>query len=1135
MAEVKYTEEQRAVLDAEGKIIVSASAGSGKTFVMIERMLRKILSGAEVERMLAVTFTKKAAAQMREKIQKSIIAKLNDPTSAQAERDMLKRQLSRLPVAEISTIHSFCAHLIRSHFFLADVDGAFEIMSDEDADGKNLQAQAIDKIFTEAYETGDENFMQLLDFYYRKKKDDKLKQIVLDLYSALRVRADYREVLQQISTGDDTLFSRVTAELLVRVKNECAYIAAAEEELLPQLENARNKTTVELIRQILSFNEEVQAQKDYFDFCALPMPEFKRKESIRKAERAKEKELVEKAAYYKSRLTEILENHLSVQNATASAETEKQRFFCGQNIASFVADLVLKFDDEYTRLKRERAKLDYNDLEHIALRLLSMDEVAKETREKFDYVFVDEYQDVNPVQEKILSVVGGENVFLVGDVKQSIYAFRGGKSIYFLQKQSEFEKDGRSLFLTSNFRSADAVLSAVNRVFTHAMTSESCGVNYAAKPMRGGGGYGDNQGRVKMHLLSKEQTESREKGVYSVLKAYNEARFGRRDNLQAREILNIIEEELHEEYYDLEEKKFKKVTYGDIAVLSRKKKGDITDIVAYLSENGIPVSSASKVNICSFPEVRQLIDVLSLIDNREQDVALCSALLSAMGGLTNADLAALSLFGREEKNVGRKKEADGKNDEEESASFRDYARAYAENKSDGLAIKLKSFYAALEKYVMLSHVLFAGELIERLIAETGMETEWLSLDDGERRLGRIRSFALLAQDKNVHDFLLYIKSLDYDIPVSENAGDNAVKVLTMHASKGLEYPVVILVDLDANFHGADKSEMRLSEKYGVAPRCYDAENKLVYETLLRRLIRLEEREEEIKNELNLLYVAMTRAKYSLHLVMSAENADKYADPLYAEKYAHFLPRELFLNELSDAYPPFAPFEKRQAIVSGGDESLVTAIDKNFGVRYAYTEDIELRVKSSASDILKNETTEREYYDPYPLVSEEKQNSEKTLVGTAYHAFLEHATFGEDGAEELERMKRNAILPKEQLALLSETKTKEIMGMPVFNRLKDAVLYREQAFLVTLPACAVFNVSSQSEVLFQGFIDLLAIGKDGVEIVDYKYSSRNAEEIRKHYTPQIMLYKKAVAKIMKISEATIKTTVINIQRGEEIFM
>ena len=1119
MAEIRYTEEQQAVLSAEGKIIVSASAGSGKTLVMIERMLKKILAGAQVDRMLALTFTNKAAAQMREKIRQSLIRRINAPEINEEERARLKQQLSRLPMAEISTIHSFCARFIRANFFLADVDGNFDIVSDDDADGKSMQSQALDQVFSELYETADPDFLALLSLYFRKKKDDAFKQELLRLYKQFRIRADYREELTRLQRGEGETFASVSADMLSRVRKDFAHIRAALQDSLPALRAMGNKITAARVEEVLSFLQLVDAAEGYYALCAIPMPKFSKKESVYKKDSDEKRKIIEKTDFYIGKIKDFFEKEAA---SVGTREEEEKRFVSARQTAERVAAVLLRFDAQYDAVKKERAKLDYNDLEHIALRLLSRPEVAEEMRSRFDYVFVDEYQDINPVQEKLISLVGGENIFLVGDVKQSIYGFRGSKSVYFTQKQSEYAAAGTSLHLSSNFRSADAVLSSVNRVFCRAMTPASCGIDYAAKPMRGGEGYGENPGRVTLHLLRKEETEKRERGVYSVIEEYMLARNNLTEDAQAREVLNIVEEELHGQIYDPDEKCMRSVRYGDIAVLARKNSKGIPAVLSCLAENGIPVSAAAQTNVCDFPEIRQITDILSLIDNAEQDIPLCSALLSAMGGLDNAALAAIRL--RYQRRRG---------------PFRRLVRAYARDFSDETASKLKAFFALLDKYVMFSHILSGGELIERLIAETGLETDWLSRDDGARRMERIRAFALLAQDKNVHDFLVYLKSLDYKVPVGENAGDDAVKVMTVHASKGLEFPVVILIDLNEKFHGADRKELLYSEKYGIAPRSYDLNNKLVFDNVLRRAIEEEADEEELKGELNILYVAMTRAKYSMHLVTDAEKSGKYADLHFASSFADFLPVELFADQVAEPYVARAPFERRQTLVTGGNEKLTETIVRSFRPAYPFAADVQLPVKSSASNLMRDAQGE-EYYPvsrlvPDELSDAEKDGEDKTLVGTAYHAFLQYADFSADGEKELERLLRTGRLTSEQGALISAEKAKKILSMPVFKRLQDAQLFREQSFLVFLPANQILDTASEEDVLFQGFIDLLAVTPSGVEIVDYKYSARPAEAIRRHYAPQIKLYKKAAAKIMKIAEASIRATIVNIQTGEEIPM
>jgi ATP-dependent helicase/nuclease subunit A len=1015
-------------------------------------------------------------------------------------------------MSEISTIHAFCSKLIHSYFFLADVDSAFEIIASDDADGKELKSEAMEEVFTESYESGDEDFLYLLSIYHTGKKDDTLKALILKCYEELRNRADYREFLLAMREERE-VFDDACADLMRGVHREAEHILGEMEDAEGGLFSRQNVKSEKVLLQVAPAKEVVQdilRTNDYFEFCERICKASVKFETAEKKKGMDEETLALAQKFYAARdkLKALLgdKNHKNV----ASREEERARVNGAQKVTKCLAKFILLFDEKYSELKSERAKLDYDDLEHITLRLLENESVQKEVRGKYDYVYVDEYQDISPVQEKILSYIGGENVFLVGDVKQSIYAFRGGRARYFTEKCDRFATEGYMLQLTSNFRSSSAILDGVNRVFVQAMTRETSDVNYAAAPMRGGSAYGEHEGYVRVHYLKEEESEEVTRGVYSVPEERKKAEEEADASEESKEIFSIIQEALGSEYYSIEEGKMKPVTYGDIAVIARDNKGLMGELIAYLAQNGIPVSTAAKIDLCAFSEIKQLTDILSLIDNREQDIPLCSALLSDMGGVSNDDLVKIRL--RYENN---------------KKPFRECVRMYADQFEDDLAQKLKVFYDRLGKYVALSVTLTAGELTERLIADCGQEAKWMAMEGGGKRIAHVRAFVANMGEKNVHEFLQYLKELDNSLLVADSGGENAVKVMTMHASKGLEFPVVILARMDKLFNRQDARENFLySDRYGIATNYYDEQKKLYYRTLLFKAILAGNREEQLKEELNLLYVAMTRAKYGLHIVMK-EKKDEKSDPFYANCFADLLPASLFEEgeEIERA-----PFAKRQILIPPADGALEKKISSCMSVPYPRAADITLPVKSSASGLMQEQD---EFFAPYDLLPKEGSSDDLQEVGTAYHAFLQFACLSADGAEELTRMVKTGVLPEAQSRLLSPEKCRQILGMPVFRRLAEAQLYREQPFLVSLPAREMLETDSDRKVLFQGAIDLLAVGKEGVEIVDYKYSSRAAAGIREHYAVQIKLYKKAVASIMHIRENAIRTTIVNIRSGEEI--
>ena len=1157
----RFTEEQRAAIDAEGRVIVSASAGSGKTTVMIEKIIRLILSGTDVGEILAVTFTKKAAAQMKEKLCKALIDSINSTGISAEKRTALKKQLSEIPNADISTIHSFCAKLIRSHFFAAEVDNTFRVIGGDDAEGTALKNEALDELFEEAYEDKNEQFNHLLSVYWRKKSDNALRAIFISVYEKLRNRADYQEYLEKTLNYTEQTFEDICSDLKERLNGKCRYYKDMVERELEYFHSIGALPQIALSEELIALLNALENAPDYFSVGNVEKPKFTAKRTSKTD--SQEKLLhVERLAFLKNRVVKTYEEAVN----TLPKEEELAHFLRSGETAQALAVYLLRFDEKYARLKAEHGVLDYNDLEHKALALLAQSEIAEEIKEKYAYVFVDEYQDVNPVQEKIVSLLSGENLFLVGDVKQSIYGFRGSKSRFFVEKQKQFQSgEGKALAMTRNFRSSDAVLEAVNTQFSLAMTPQLSEVDYARDSyMERGGRYALNSGRVQIHFLGKEEKKKPEnRGVYSVRQ--NAGKRETEESLTAKRIRSIIEQERKSKFFDADTGEYRNVQYSDIAILSRKKQGQIARTVAELSAEGVPVTAAASVNICEYTEVKTLIDILSLIDNAEQDVPLCSALLSAMGNMTADELTDIRLAYPEEN------------------FFRNACKRYAAEKTDKTAWALCKFFEYYAELRRLSCVLDAGELLTKILSETRMEARLLSRENGVACLRRIHRFIEEADATDslcVHAFLERLRDLDYDIQFSENGGEDSVKVLTMHSSKGLEYPIVILDNLSAPFRGVDHDEVLVEEKYGLAPKAFDAERMTKASTLLRRLYEEKESDSSVADELNLYYVALTRAKYGLHLLF--EEPTPLADVKYARSFAEFTDFSVWEKYITEESVFDLPKQERTALVFRPDETLTRKIMDAFLWEYPYAGSEDLPVKSSATDLLteisegsvlaeknssylpfgsvseEQKTLEEEYLFEREHFSEVKKDTDKTGIeeGLAYHAFLEtfdfSLLFDEVGnavtTERLQGIVGDSYQAfkaqkAEESALIREEKLLEILSNPVFYTLRDTKLYKEQQFLVSLPVKdtyakkkridrALAEKLGDEEMIFQGAIDLLSVGEQ-VRIIDYKYSRGNAEYLKEHYRPQLELYKQAVAKIMRIDPSVVKCSIVNIYHGFQV--
>lgn len=1166
MAEPKFTTEQQAAIGATGKTIVSASAGSGKTTVMIEKMLGLIRSGVDVSEILAVTYTKKAAAQMKEKLRKKIMKSLGDTGLKKEEREWLKKQLLGVAGADVSTIHSFCSKLIKTHFYAADAGNNFSIISAEDAEGKVLQSRALDELFEEAYESKDPDFYKLLAVYYRKKKDENLREIITAAYNSLRSRDDYIAFLGKSEKMDEVVFDEVCRalhkEYLERLKAIEKTVIEAGEYFEAQkamadadyerqtsdriaagkkpLKRKEKKGSLPLVKEVTEYLLQAFEAKNLFAFCALS-PVFSKKESGAMAPDYEEQ--VERLAFAVSEIKKTVEKCKKL----GTREEELAAFLNAADISRALSKYLLKFDKAYEEQKRDRGVLDYNDLEHISLSLLGNEEIAEEMRKKYRFVFVDEYQDVNPVQEKLIRLISGENVFLVGDMKQAIYAFRGSKSVYFKNTWEEYKKNENcnALQLPHNFRSRLPILKAVNDQFALSMTEEFCGIDYEKEgKMKESPSYetpAGCEGFVEVHFLGKkgeskkQEEEETPRGIYSVLE--NAGKKAEKEDGSIKSVVRIVKEARGKEFYDSEEKRIRKAEYSDIAILTRWNFGRTSQLTAALAEEGVPVVSESPVNIFDFSEIQLLTDILRLIDNAEQDVPLCSALLSSMGGLTENELAKIRLAYPVLKGF---------------AFFREACRAYAEKENDLVSAKLRKFFAYLKEVRRLAHLVPAGEVLVKILTETGLEARLLANFGGESCLRRIHRFLDEARGEeslSVHEFLERLKQLSYKITYTENGGEDSVRIMSMHASKGLEFPIVIVDDLNKHFHKIDTDPVMVEEEFGLAPKAHDSEKMVMRSTVLRGLFEARKLGERAKDELNLYYVALTRAKYGLHLIF--DEKPKTVNFRYAASVAELTDFSVWqdLEKKEEFEEPAV--EERQVIASEVDEALKEQMKRALSWKYAHSGCENLPVKSSATAIMKQRKALDAESEMGTLFAVDEAEKTGILEGLAYHAFLERCSFAFAETDdlqgaiegELEEMKNAGLLSEEYLALLSVSKLQEILSLPVFSRLQGKTLYRERKFLAAIPACEVLSIQGEQvaegecgeELVFQGAIDLMAEGDAEVEIIDYKYSRKSAQGLYEHYLPQLTLYKKAVSRILKIEESRIRCTIVNIFRGFEVNM
>lgn len=1121
MAKVKFTEDQKRVVEHnDGNILVSASAGSGKTHTMISRLIRLITEGkSSLKRVLALTFTESAASEMKEKLRSALIKSINETGN-----EKLVKELGEIASADISTIDSFCKRLVKKYFFEVGVSPDFAIA--DEAVSLSLKKEAVDKTFSEFYASKNQKFKSLVDKYSPKRKDDDLREIVSWIYEKCSSCENEEELFEK------TLYY---------------YTNEGYEELKKEYKLLLDRNLKKLVREVEEISQGFQ-DLNYLrsaEFCEALISDmqnfingdsvyvYKTKYSIKLFSSSKMdeegnalKELVTKS---RDKLVKIIAD---ANDCLTDDETAKERNAILSEHTNLIFSLVKRYGEIYSELKREENLLDFSDLERQTLELLKKDAVRESVKDCYDYIFLDEYQDVNGVQEAIMGLISKDNTFMVGDAKQSIYGFRGCRPEFFEEKFKKMKALGVGAEkLNENFRSAPAVIEMVNKVFSYSMTEEVYGQRYKnnAELVHGGLFDDEHQGRAELHLLIKsknKKTDTLVPEVYDLLKdAMKEEQSD--VNLTAGLVAKIVEEELNKTYYDAKEGVTKKIEYKDIAILTRDRNSKyVADLIKGLSLIGIPTVTDSKETITDYPEIRSLTSLLELTTGYYKDLPLAMLMKSPIGGFTNEELAEISLAYGECGEESKKREG-----------FSYAVLHFAKSEKGELAEKTRAFLEYLNGIRELSAFLSAHDLLSRVIEEKNIEAYLLASKRGEQKLARVR-FLLSASEgegKNysTKEFLRLIKTNPNTLKATIFGGEDSVKVMTIHASKGLEFPVVIVCGLEKKHNIKDQSSPILYERnHGFASKYYDDNSRLIYPTILRGVIKERIKEQTIKEELRLFYVALTRAIYSLNLTYLTEQDTRKDYFNGADKFIDYIPGNIPKTEYTeeDINVSNGLAETRKVLISEINQTEIKLIKDRMNYIYPYKSDTTLPLKTSVTEA--NSLNKTEYYKVEELVREYTDKTD-TKKGTIAHRFLELYDFDQmpQVKEYAKKLIDNGLISSEELDEINLERIGDAINGGAFNGLKDKKLYREKRFLVNLPASEVLGVDSKEEILLQGTIDLLAVGENEAMVIDYKYSSASPEKIKERYSKQLNLYALAVEKVL--GKKVVSKTVINLISGQTI--
>ena len=884
----------RAMTESGRNLLVSAAAGSGKTYTLVERIVQNIIAGKyRIDELLVVTFTNAAAAEMRERIEK----KLTDELEAHPE---LAYQLVLLANASISTLHSFCQRLIRENFTAIDVDPKFRLLNEQERE--LMRQQVVQEVFERKYEEQDADFLRFVRSYGSDRDDTGLYEMVLDLHRfaesqpdpqgwiagiANRVprwgqgaieQADWYPYLKDkinrtlAACGDAAKYFSEQAEM--SGISTYAETFANDGDLIKNLSEAAGPGSWESMRKSIS-----------------EMPKFPNLRKPSKMELDKET-----ADFYKEGRKNQIKSPLESLRDTYFAESEESLL---EDLRTSGADttelcrLTSDFIEAFDAAKRKKTALDFGDLEHFALAVLNQDETLDAIKKRYKEIMVDEYQDTNGVQEAILGkITDGRNLFMVGDVKQSIYRFRLADPTLFTDKQNDYREHGEHgacIELSENFRSRKGVLAAVNFLFAQLMIDPETELSYdESAALYPKADYPTTEEKsfagAPVELLLVGNNDASEDDETEELRGFEaEAEF------VAQKLRELKDSGVS--VYDKDKKGYRPIRWQDMAVLLRAVKGKSQILLEKLRAHDIPAYAEADAGYFEEKEVSLVLALLAVIDNAHQDIPLAAVLHSMIGGMTAEDLA------------------DVRADAEDAGDFYTALSAKAEKDANGKAAR---FLGKLEKWRRLSRRVGVPELLWQLYRDTGYYDYVGAQPGGLVRQANLRMLIDRAADyektnfRGLFRFLKFVRQMkdrDTDLSVARTLGEkeDVVRIMTVHKSKGLEFPVVVLADLSKKLNFQDvQKKVLIHKNLGIGMYCTKSEGTLTwqYPTIAWRAMKEAIQNEARAEELRVLYVALTRAREKLILVGSVKSsAEKCAKAWcrYTERKETALPGHAVLG------------------------------------------------------------------------------------------------------------------------------------------------------------------------------------------------------------------------------------------------
>ncbi|MBE5736649.1 MAG: hypothetical protein E7356_04805 [Clostridiales bacterium] len=1109
MAEFSPNEQQLQFLKASGhNLLVSASAGSGKTSTMISKLV-KIINEEDtpITSLLVVTYTNAAASEIKLRLYNEL-SKIIAVESDKQKQAWLKTQLDNIGNAEIGTLHAICKKLIVKYFYDLGESPDFGLLGEQE--GKYYLDMSINNVFNKLVVDEDEEFFQLYNCYNPNRNDTKLKKLVLQLYNYRVARTNFDEWLGNFlndsyneNLNDNVACSYILEhyrKLILSYSSRVMDLRKQAHDMSIDRYDEYLNCRYQFINEIAVCDNIETAIKVMANLNLVSKPRFSSKWS------AEEQEFdcdVDKFNKSFGGVVSAFEEDLT---ALTPEDVRKSIIIAKQNVIKLV-EVMRLVEAEYSRIKRKKNVLDFNDLEEKMLELLSNEKIRESLKSQYKYVFVDEYQDINDKQECILAhLVSGNNYYMIGDVKQSIYAFRQSSPKIFVDKYNKYLDNSNNdevIKFNINYRSDRNILEFANTVFDKIITRGTIGIDYVADA----------------RFDSKKEYEGSNVSL-SIIDASEDSDVDM-DIAEANLIVDKIREIL-----SLSKVDGSSYSYGDIAIIMRQR-GDFAKVLYdTLSKHQIPVKTSMTSEFFDTFEISLLLSILKAVSNSSNDIAACGVLKNLFD-VTDNELMAIR-----------------------STNYDISLHEALENYQGDASLNSKisnyhKFICDSENYLACHTI---SEYLKWVIRSYGLRNKLASMSEGGERVGNVEDFIVLSDnvnyEYNIDKFLEYIDIISRENTLKKvGAGNNAIEISTIHHSKGLEYPVVILSRLGKKYQlNKDSGSIIINSQFGIGLKAIDSEARTLNDTIIRSACKLANKKSEIDEEIRLLYVAMTRAKEKMYLI-GAYDLNKLEDNKSKGVYYTNTSYDMIFKSIGKmdvismlSGKPFAlhegtPSEASVAIYSPEElieqstESstppiILDQVDDELMQVLKQSIDINVNrdtttIKNTVTNILREEVDyENLNFRPKDLSPRDKIVGVDYLkLGTAYHAVMQEINFTEnyiDIEELLSSLVAGGVIDK---ALAKLIKIEDILKC--ISVLKPIIigadkLYKEKQFLL----CDNYNklvksTDNNTKVIVQGVIDLVVVRGEDVYLIDYKTNRGvTEEELKQEYSLQLDLYSHA---------------------------